>query len=123
MKDQRIPFMRKTLDSLVESLEATLRVKRWTGSEEIPEPLKKSADRLVERLSAADRLTSTTFRGTPQDIARVETMGTAIKRLDAAYVAFRQAVERTPTGVEAAAIALTEEIDQVKASLGDGVVP
>jgi hypothetical protein len=123
MKDQRIPFMRKTIDSLVESLEATLRVKRWTGAEEIPEPLKKSADRLVERLTAADRLTSNTFRGTPQDLARVETMGAAIKRLDAAYVAFRQAVERTPTAVEAAAIALTEEIDQVKASLGDGVAP
>src|ERR1700722_9632720 len=85
MKDQRVPFIRRALDGVLESLEATLRVKRWTGAEEIPAPLQKAATRLVERLGTADRLAATAFRGTPQDVGRVEAMVTAIRRLDAAY--------------------------------------
>lgn len=116
MKDQRIPFIRKALDGVLESLEATLRVKRWTGAEEIPEPLKRASDRLVERLTTADRLATTPFRGTPIDTGKVEAMVGAIRRLDAAYVAFRQVVERKPTDLETAATLLTEEIDHVKAT-------
>jgi hypothetical protein len=117
MKDQRVPFIRRALDGVLESLEATLRVRRWTGVEEIPEPLKKAAMRLVERLGTADRLAATAFRGTPQDVGRVEAMVAAIKRLDAAYVTFRQALERKPEELELAAIALTEEIDHVKSGI------
>jgi hypothetical protein len=117
MKDQRVPFIRRALDGVLESLEATLRVKRWTGVEEIPEPLKKAAMRLVERLGTADRLAATAFRGTPQDVGRVEAMVSAIRRLDAAYVAFRQALDRKPEELEAAAVALTEEIDHVKSGI------
>ena len=117
MKDQRVPFIRRALDGVLESLEATLRVKRWTGAEEIPEPLKKAALRLVERLGTADRLAATAFRGTPQDVGRVEAMVSAIRRLDAAYVAFRQALDRKPDDLEAAAVALTEEIDHVKSGV------
>jgi hypothetical protein len=117
MKDQRVPFIRRALDGVLESLEATLRVKRWTGAEEIPAPLQKAATRLVERLGTADRLAATAFRGTPQDVGRVEAMVTAIRRLDAAYVAFRQSLERKPDDLEAAAIALTEEIDHVKSGV------
>jgi hypothetical protein len=117
MKDQRVPFIRRALDGVLESLEATLRVKRWTGAEEIPAPLQKAATRLVERLGTADRLAATAFRGTPQDVGRVEAMVTAIRRLDAAYVAFRQSLERKPDDLEAAAVALTEEIDHVKSGI------
>ena len=117
MKDQRVPFIRRALDGVLESLEATLRVKRWTGAEEIPEPLKKAALRLVERLGTADRLAATAFRGTPQDVGRVEAMVSAIRKLDAAYVTFRQALDRKPEELEAAAITLTEEIDHVKAGI------
>ncbi len=117
MKDQRVPFIRRALDGVLESLEATLRVRRWTGSEEIPEPLKKAALRLVERLGTADRLAATAFRGTPQDVGRVEAMVAAIRRLDAAYVAFRQSLDRKPDDLEAAAVALTEEIDHVKSGI------
>ena len=117
MKDQRVPFIRRALDGVLESLEATLRVKRWTAAEDIPEPLKKAATRLVERLGTADRLAATAFRGTPQDVGRVEAMVTAIRRLDAAYVAFRQSLDRKPDDLEAAAVALTEEIDHVKSGV------
>jgi len=123
MKDQRLPIIRRTLDGIVESLEATLRVKRWTGAEEVPEPLKRAAARLVERLGAADRVASSSFRGTPQDVGRVTAMVGAMKRLDAAYVSFRQAVERTPTDVESAATVLAEEIDHVKSGMDDWAAP
>jgi hypothetical protein len=114
MKDQRIPALRRALDALLESLEATLRVKSWAGSDEIPEPLRKAAERLVERLGAADRLSAFTPRSTAQDAERVQAMSAAIRRLDAAYVSFRQKVERAPTSTEAAVASLREEIDGVK---------
>jgi hypothetical protein len=114
MKDQRIPFIRKTLDSVLESLEASLRVNRWTDAEAIPEPLKRAADRLLEHLGAADRLTATQFRGNPTDTTRVEAMFAALKHLDRAYVAFRKSRDGSAADIEAAAITLTEEIDQVK---------
>jgi hypothetical protein len=116
MKDQRIPFIRRALDGVIESLEAALRVRRWTGSDEIPEPLKRAADRLVERLGTADRLAETAFRGAPQDVGRVKAMVGAIRQLDVAYVAFRQSVERQPGELEDAARALTDEIERVKGS-------
>jgi hypothetical protein len=115
MKDQRIPFIRKTLDSLIESLEATLRVRRWSGAESVPEPLKLSADRLLDRLGAADRLAASAFRGTPADMTRVEAMLAAMKRLDAAYVAYRSRIEKAPGEKDEAAIALDEAIGEVKA--------
>jgi hypothetical protein len=116
MKDQRIPFIRKTLDSVLESLEATLRVKRWTGND-LPEPLKVAADRLLERLGTADRLGASAFRGSPSDMSRVTAMLAAMKRLDAAYVAYRARVEKNPADKDAAAEALDEEIIQVKSGM------
>ena len=82
------------------------------GPEEIPEPLRVSAGRLVERLRSADRLASISVRD-ERDAKRVEAMTEAIKRLDVAYIAFRQAVERAPTSVAVAVAALQEEIDLV----------
>ena len=114
MKDQRIPFIRKTLDSLLESLEATLRVRRWTGADSIPEPLKLQADKLLDRLGAADRLAASAFRGTPADMTRVESMLAAMRRLDAAYVAYRARVEKSPADKEEAAVQLDEAIGEVK---------
>src|SRR6185312_10959198 len=114
MKDQRIPALRRALDALLESLEATLRVKSWTGPEEIPEPLRNKAERLVERLGVADRLSAFTPRSGALDAERVQAMSAAIKRLDAAYVAYRQAVERAPASLESALASLREEIDGVK---------
>jgi hypothetical protein len=114
MKDQRIPALRRALDALLESLEATLRVRSWGGSDEIPEPLRKTAGRLVERLGTADRLSGFTPRSTALDAERVQAMSAAIRRLDAAYVAFRHAVERAPTSAESALASLREEVDGVK---------
>ena len=113
MKDQRIPILRRALDALLESLEATLRMKEWNGPEEIPEPIRASAERLVERLRSADRLGAISVRGA-EDAKRVEAMTSAIKRLDDAYVSFREAIDRAPSSVVLALATLRAEIDLVK---------
>jgi hypothetical protein len=114
MKDQRIPSLRRALDAVIASLEATLRVRSWAGPEEIPQPLRGSAERLVERLRTADRLSAFTPNPTGPDGARVQAMSAAIQRLDAAYVTFRRSAERAPASVESAIASLRDEIDVVK---------
>ena len=39
MNDQRVAAFRKALTSVLESLDATVRVDRWPGPEPIPPPL------------------------------------------------------------------------------------
>jgi len=113
MKDQRIPLLRRALDAVLDSLDATLRMREWSGPEEVPEPLRASAARLIERLGSAVRLSAISVRG-DIDARRVEAMTTAVKRLDSAYVAFREAIDRAPTSMEAALAKLRQEVDLVK---------
>src|SRR5262245_65240060 len=96
MKDTRVAFFRKTLEGLIESLDATLRLKRWNGAEDVPAPLQESASRLVSCLGTADRLASGSFIGSAADTARVNAMLGAMRRLDAAYVAYRRQVDLPP---------------------------
>lgn len=114
MKDERVTFFRKTLEALIESLEATVRVSTWSGDESIPEPLKESASQLVARLGTANRLASDTFNGSGTDTARVGTMCAAMRRLDAAYVTYRQHIA-TPAERTEAAMTLDAEVTEVKA--------
>jgi hypothetical protein len=114
MKDSRVTVFRKTLEGLIESLDATVRLTRWSGEESIPEPLKVSASLLVDRLGTADRFASSTFNGAQADVARVNLMLSAMRRLDAAYVDYRQHLSQSATEREKAALALDAEIDAVK---------
>ena len=114
MKDERVAFIKKALDSLIESLDATVRVHRWSEVEAIPEPLKEASSRLLDRLGAADRLSSSTFVGSPTDVARVKAIFASMVRLDAAYVAYRQECEAMPSHQEDAARTLIDEIDAVR---------
>ena len=114
MKDARVALFRKTLEGLLESLDATVRLMRWAGGEGVPEPLKESASQLVVRLGTAHRLTSSSFVGSAVDQARVNVMLVAMRRLDAAYVVYRQGLEKTPSEKESAADALNAEVDEVK---------
>jgi hypothetical protein len=114
MKDERVTFFRKALEGLIESLEATVRVTSWTGEEAVPAPLKESASRLVDRLGTADRLASGTFTGSSGDVARVKDMCDAMRRLDAAYVTYRQHLEAEGG---AAGVTLGAELDEVKADI------
>jgi hypothetical protein len=115
MKDARVTTFRKTLEGLIESLDATVRVTRWTGAESVPEPLKESASRLLSRLGAADKLVAGGFMGSPADVARVNAMRGAIRRLDAAYVTHRHALAGTASERDSAASALTAEIEEIRA--------
>jgi hypothetical protein len=112
MKDHRVDSFRRLLQSLVESLEAHARLGRWEGPEEVPEPLKKSAAKVVERLTAATRLASDSLVGPPAVVAALKAMSGAARRLDAAYV---ESSKLSETNRTEAATVLSAEVDAVKA--------
>jgi hypothetical protein len=114
MKDSRVTTFRKALEGLIESLDATVRLTGWSGEETVPEPLKQSASSLITRLGTADRLASASFSGTVADVARVNLMLGGMRRLDAAYVAYRQRLQGSPSDRAGAAPALHAEIDEVR---------
>jgi hypothetical protein len=93
MIDRRVAFVRGVLSELVESLDATVRLGRWSG-EEVPPPLRASAGLLVDRLGKANRLASSRFVGTPKSMAAFTAMSGAIQRLDLAFVAYRNAHDK-----------------------------
>jgi hypothetical protein len=107
---------RGALESLLESLDATVRIARWQpeGGEAIPEPLKNSASQLVHRLGAATRLASGKFVGAPAVVASSDAIRSAVRDLDAAYVAYRKHVESAPAETGEAAMALDAELGRVK---------
>ena len=115
MKDQRVAAFRKLLNSLVESLDATARITRWRPSEAVPEPLRESAAKLVERLGTANRLASDRYTGPPPVVACLDAMVGATKRLDAAYAEFSRLMAEGSAHRLEAAIALDHEISGVKA--------
>jgi hypothetical protein len=116
MKDARVAIFRTTLVGLIESLDATIRVKGWADAERVPEPLEESASRLLSRLGTADRLAASNFMGSAADAARVNTMLGAMRRLDAAYVSYRRGLEGDPGERENALTTLRAEIEEVKAN-------
>jgi hypothetical protein len=118
MKDQRVPFFRRTLEALVESLDATARLSRWDSAETAPLPLHESAAKLGERLGAANRLASAKVAGAGQVVASLTGVTGAIKRLDAAYVQYRSRIETKPAERDEAAVALDAEIGIVKEEVG-----
>jgi hypothetical protein len=115
MKDQRVAAFRKLLNSLVESLDATARITRWRASESVPEPLKESASKLVERLGSANRLASDRYTGPPPVVACLDAMIGATKRLDAAYAEFLRVGDEGSAQRQEAALVLDDEISGVKA--------
>jgi hypothetical protein len=116
MKDNRIKVFQTALESLLESLDAYVRVERWSESGDVPEPLNTAATRLNDRLAVADRLAAGVFVGTPTDSNKVTAMCSAMKRLDAAFLTCRRQVERDPTKGALAFAALEAEIGEVRGS-------
>lgn len=115
MRDRRIEAFRSATVALVESLEAVVRVTRWSDAEAAPEPLLSAAGKIVERLGAADRLVTSRYDGPPADAARVAAMCEAMKRLDAAYRAFRKKAEGSQANAREAAAALEHEVGALDA--------
>lgn len=116
MKDQRLKVFRAALDGLVESLDALVRVTRWSDATEAPpEPLRVAVSKLTERLGTADRLASATFVGNVADTSKVNGWCGAMKRLDGAYVSYRRRLESRPGQEADAAAALETDIAEATA--------
>ncbi len=115
-KDPRIVYFRSALEALIESLDASVRVQRWQheGGEAPPEPLQQSAAQLVDRLGAANRLADGKFVGAPAVVASSDAIRSAIRELDAAFVAYRRNSESSGADRDEAAIALDAAIGRVK---------
>jgi hypothetical protein len=111
MKDRRVAHARSVLRELVESLDATVRIGRWSG-DEIPPPLRASAQLLVERLGKANRLASSRLVGAPRSEAAFSEVTSAIQRLDLAFVAYRNSLHK----VEAERV-LDAELAKVSAEI------
>lgn len=88
MRDQRLSVFRAAVDGLIESLDAVVRLSRWSDGEPKPEPLVTAAAKLQDRLGAAERLVASRFAGTANDAAKVTAMCSALKRLDAAHLTY-----------------------------------
>lgn len=116
MKDQRVTAFRKALDSLVESLDATVRIARWSGPEAIPAPLETTASKLFDHLGSANRFAGDRYSGAPPVVACMTAMSAATKALDRAYVEYRRHLEGKKEELDRAAMALDQEIDGVKAT-------
>jgi hypothetical protein len=116
MKDNRIKAFQTAVEALLESLDAYVRVERWSESGEVPEPLNIAATKLNDRLAAADRLVSGVFVGTPADSNKVTAMCSAMKRLDAAFMSCRRQAERDPAQEAIAWAALEAEIGEVRST-------
>jgi hypothetical protein len=111
MRDQRLQVFRGALEGLIESLDALVRVTRWSDTTEAPPaPLRAAAAKVAERLGVADRLASGRFVGSPADTRFVEAICAKMKRLDVAYVAYRKRLEREPDERGDAAAALETDI-------------
>jgi hypothetical protein len=116
MRDQRLQVFRNAIDTLIESLEAVVRLSRWNDGETKPEPLVAAASKLLERLGIADRLAASRFQGPPADIAKVTAMCAAMKRLDAAYLEYMRRTEAPSPDRAAAASDLESEISATAAN-------
>jgi hypothetical protein len=113
-----VKVFRAALDGLIESLDALVRVTRWSDSETPPEPLRAAVSKLNERLGSADRLASGAFVGSPADTSKVNAMCGTMKRLDAAYVAYRKRLESRPDQAADAAAALETDIAEATGATG-----
>jgi len=114
-QDPRIVTFRGALESLIESLDATVRIARWEqGGEPIPEPLLRSAAQLQERLGSANRLAGGRFVGAAAVVATSDAIKEAVQRLDAAFVAYRKRAEGSSSERDEAAIELDAEVGRIK---------
>jgi hypothetical protein len=118
-KDPRIVTFRGTLEALLESLDATVRIARWQGHDEpIPEPLQRSAARWQDNLGSATRLAAGKFVGAPAVVNTSDAIKQAVQELDAALVAYRKRLDGTALEHSEAAMALDAVLGRVKLDAG-----
>jgi hypothetical protein len=109
MKDQRVVFLRKAFDGLVESLDATVQIALSKEAESVPEPVQQAAAKLLERLGSANRLAAGRFAGSPILVASAGEISGAIHKLDLAFVEYRRTAKGDGPTV------LNAQLDKIKA--------
>ncbi len=114
MKDNRVAAFRTALDSLVTSMEAAVRIARWTSADAIPDPLKKAAGLLADRLEIATKLADTKVNAPPPVMARITAMTEAVRKLEAAYAEYRTATDAAPDQSAEAALGLDQALGEIK---------
>jgi len=116
--DSRIVTFRGALESLLESLDATVRIARWQegDGEPVPEALQQSAVQLQVRLGSATRLAAGKFAGTAAVVEKSDAIKEAVRDLDAAFVAYRKRLDGAPRpgGRNEAALDLDAVVGRVK---------
>lgn len=114
MNDRRVAAIREALELLLESIDATCRLKRWDATDSFPESMRQSASQLDARLAAANKLAGGSYVGNALVVARLNGLSDAIRRVDRAYSDYLARVDGTPEHLAAALEALGAEVDEVK---------
>jgi len=114
--DPRIVTFRGALESLLESLDATVRIARWQQGDggPVPEALQRSAVQLQVRLGSATRLAAGKFAGTSAVVEKSDAIREAVRDLDVAFVAYRKRMEGAPTERDDAALDLDAVLGRIK---------
>ena len=116
--DSRIVTFRGALESLLESLDATVRIARWQEGDggPVPEALQQSAVQLQVRLGSATRLAAGKFAGTAAVVEKSDAIKEAVRDLDAAFVAYRKRLDGAPRpgGRDEAALDLDAVVGRIK---------
>lgn len=116
-KDPRVVTFRGALESLLESLDATVRIARWQPGGDggpVPEELQRSAGQLQGRLGSALRLASGKFAGTAAVVGKSDAIKEAVRDLDTAFVAYRKRLDGTANERDQAALELDAALGRVK---------
>jgi hypothetical protein len=116
MRDSRLQVFRAAADGLIESLEAVIRLSRWSGPEGKPEPLLASEAKLSERLGVANRLAASRFQGSATEVAKVDAICVVLRQLDAAYLTYRQGLPLAADHGADASAALETELTKATSS-------
>ncbi|HTQ41968.1 MAG TPA: hypothetical protein VMI75_04360 [Polyangiaceae bacterium] len=114
--DSRIVTFRGALESLLESLDATVRIARWQegDGEPVPEALQQSAVQLQVRLGSATRLAAGKFAGTAAVVEKSDAIKEAVRDLDTAFVAYRKRLDGALSDRDEAALDLDAVVGRVK---------
>lgn len=84
MNDRRVFAIRNALEALIEAVDATNRIVRWTDVEPIPDSLRQAASQLEACKKSANELVLDKVSGTPAIVHKLSTSSTSIRRLSAA---------------------------------------
>jgi hypothetical protein len=114
--DAHIVTFRRALESLLESLDATVRIARWQHGEggPVPEALQRSVVQLQVRLGSATRLASGKFAGTTALVEKSDAIKEAVRDLDAAFLAYRKRIDGGVNDRDEAALDLDAVLGRIK---------